>query len=87
MTPLTKAVSLATSPAGRKALRQAVRVARSDEGKKLISQVRKVATSQEGRKLIVQAREAAKQAGGVARSSANHGRLEAIRAALAKHKP
>ena len=86
MTPLAKALQFASTPAGRKALRQAVRVARSDEGKKLISQARKVATSTEGKKLLVQAREAAKQAGTAARSPANRDRIDAIRSALAKHK-
>jgi hypothetical protein len=78
--PLTKAISFAVSPAGRRAIRQAVRVARSEEGKKLISQVRKVATSPEGRKLIHEARRAAAEA----KTPANRDRLEAIRAALAR---
>ncbi len=86
MTPLTKALALAVSPAGRKALRQAVSVARSDEGKKLISQARKVATSPEGRKLIDHARKAATEAAALAKSPASRGRLEAIRASLAKLK-
>ncbi len=84
MSPLAKALSLAASPAGRKALRQAVKVARSDEGKKLISQARKVASSPEGRKLLTQAREAAKQAGVTARSHATRERIDAIRSVISK---
>lgn len=87
MTPLSKALSFAKSPSGRKALRQALRVAKSPDGKKLISQVHKVATSDEGRKLIGHARRAAAEASNVAKSPATRDRLEAIRAALAKHKP
>jgi hypothetical protein len=87
MTPLTKALGLAVSPAGRKALRQAVSVARSAEGKKLISQARKVATSPEGRKLIAHARKAATEASAAAKSPTNRHRIDAIRAALAKRKP
>ena len=87
MTPLTKALAFASSPAGRKALRQAVHVARSTEGKKLITQARKVATSPEGKKLIEQARRAAKEASTAAKSPAYRDRVEAIRAAIVKHKP
>lgn len=62
-------------------------VARSADGKKLIAQAHKVATSPEGRKLIEHARRAATEASTAAKSPETRDRLEAIRAALAKHKP
>lgn len=86
MAAFVKVITIAASPAGRKAIGRAVRVARSDEGKKLIAQARKVAASPEGRKLVEQARRAAKDASVAARSPANRSRLEAIRAAMAKRK-
>jgi hypothetical protein len=87
VTPLSKALGFAASPAGRKALKQAVQVARSADGKKLIAQAHKVATSPEGKKLIEQARKAAAEASSAAKSPATRDKIDAIRSALAKHKP
>jgi hypothetical protein len=86
MIPLTKALALAASPAGRKVLRQAIAVARSEEGRKLIVQAHKVAAGPEGRKLIGHARRAAVEGTKAATSPANRDRLEAIRAALANRR-
>lgn len=74
--PLIRALSFVSSPAGRKVLAQAVRVARSDEGKQLIGQARKVASTPEGRKLIEQA--AKLRTGGTAKAPAAAERLNAF---------
>ena len=85
--PLSKAIKLAASPEGRKAIQQAARVARSEEGRKLMSQAQKVARSPEGRKLIEQAVAAAKRSSQTAKASTNGDRLEAIRNFVFKPKP
>jgi hypothetical protein len=75
--PVVVVFRLATSPAGRRAIRYAVRVARTPEGRKLIAEARKVATSKEGRRLIEQVKAVAKQPAEPAASAGKQTRLEA----------
>jgi hypothetical protein len=84
--PLGRAIKLAASPSGRKAIQQAVRVARTDEGRKLMAQAQRVARSPEGRKLIEQALSAAKATGKTAQSAESKERLAALRSLLLKRK-
>ena len=84
--PLSRAIKLAVSPSGRKAIGQAVRIARTEEGRKLMAQAQKVARSPEGRKLIEQAISAAKLTGQTAKAPENKERLAALRSRLLSRK-
>jgi hypothetical protein len=77
--PLGKAIGLAVSPRGRKAIRHAVRAARSEEGRKLMAQAHKVATGPEARKLAGQARRVAERVGETAKTPENARRLDELK--------
>jgi DNA-binding MarR family transcriptional regulator len=68
---LGKAIKLASSPTGRKAIRRAVLIARSEEG----------------RKLIQQAKRTAQATGRAATAPETKERLAAIRSRLLQRKP
>ena len=84
--PLGRAIKLAVSPSGRKAIGQAVRIARTEEGRKLMIQAQRVARSPEGRKLIEQAISAAKRTGETAKAPEHKERPAALRSRLLRRK-
>ncbi len=87
MPSLPKAIKFASSPAGRKMIKEVVRVARTEEGRKLISQARKVAVTPEGKRLLEQAKRLAKAPAEVVDDPQNASRLQALRDLLGKQKP
>jgi hypothetical protein len=80
--PLGKALGLAVSPQGRKAIRAAVRAARSEEGRKLVAQAHKVATGPEARKLVEQAKRTATRVTETAKAPENVRRLDELKRAV-----
>jgi hypothetical protein len=75
--PLFKGLTIAASPAGRKAIKTAVKAARSEEGRKVINQARQVATGPQARKVLGQAVHTARQAATAAKTVENQERLKA----------
>ena len=59
--PIGKAILLANTPAGRRAIRQAIALARSEEARRLAARAHELATGPEGKKLIGHARNAARR--------------------------
>lgn len=86
MPSFAKAIKFASSPAGRKMLKEVVRVARTEEGRKLISQVRKVADTPEGKRLLAQAKHLVKVPAEVVDDPRTASRLRALRERLNKSK-
>jgi hypothetical protein len=82
-----KAIKFASSPAGRKVLKEALRVARSEEGRKLIAQARKVADTPEGKRLLAQAKHLARVPAEVVEDPKTASRLKALRERFNKSKP
>ncbi len=79
MPSIAKAIKFASSPAGRKMIKEVVRVARTEEGRKLIAQARKVAASPEGKRLLDQAKHLVKVPMEVVEDPNTAGRLKALR--------
>jgi len=77
--PLGKAIKLAASPEGRRAIHKAARFARSEEGRKLMAQAHQVVRTPEGRKLIEQAFATARRTTDQPTSSGSDARLAALR--------
>ena len=80
--PLGKAIGIALSPRGRKAIRHAVRAARSEEGRKLMAQAHKVATGPEARKVVENAKRAAVRVSTTAKAPENVQRLDELKRAV-----
>jgi hypothetical protein len=85
--PLLKGITIAASPAGRKAIKTAVKAARSDEGKKILSQARQAATGPQARKIAGQAVATARQAATAAKAPENQERLKAAAKYLRPKRP
>jgi hypothetical protein len=79
-----KAIKFASSPTGRKMIREVVRVARTEEGRKLIAQVRKVADTPEGKRLLAQAKHIVKVPAEVVEDPKNASRLKTLRERLSR---
>lgn len=87
MPSFAKAIKFASSPTGRKMIKEAVRIARTEEGRKLIAQVRKVADTPEGKRLLAQAKHLAKVPAEVVEDPKTASRLRTLRERFNKPKP